>query len=550
MRVVPVAVLLFITTAFGCQRPEEPRPTNAGHRPSRADMDPPDASGGAAALEVAFEEAEHVVTQGRSLRVAVKLAFGDAAAPSVALSVRGLPRGLSSPPVTVTSKRAILEIRATDDAEQGPALAQLDAVRDGFRVTTAFPLFVRGPAGALDTTFGDGGTYEDPSDGSTAGTLVLGAEDSLFALRRCTWKVCVDHLTADGAPILTYGHDGVAWTGLDFPIARDLVAMREADGSLIVASESIDSVGVGIAKLGPDGAPVASFGTGEFGPGTMPVDLQGALAGLSPGPKGTFFVGGTERSGSDVWFGLRRFDAMGRPAAEFGDGGRVRAGLKTPWTGGVRDLGGHAWGIGALDERTHFVLGEGRFGSTLYYGICAISNTSGAPEAAFGTDGQQSYKFPVHQAIPFWTVGRHVAVTDGMIRAFVVWQDEDASTHYTLVALGADGRPIVGFGKDGLSAPIPVDDDAGSPIALAVDRQGRIVVVLGPTALAPAALVRFTKDGHPDPSFGHDGRVRIEGARSLIHADVAIQSDGRVVALTTKGDALEDHRTMLSRYWD
>lgn len=539
--------------ALGCSRAEEPSPTAASHRPSRSDEDSSNVSKGSAAFELSVDEGEHVVTQGQAIDLAVELGSRDGAPISVAFSVRGLPRGLTSSPVTVTTSttsRAFIEVRAADDAEQGLMHAQLDAVREGQRVTKAFSLFVRGRAGALDTTFGHGGTYEEPSEGSTAGALVLGAQDSLFALRRCAAKICVHHLSADGVSDATYGHSGTAWTGLDFPIVRDLVALRQEDGSLLVASEGIDAVGAGIAKLDPDGAPVAAFGTGEFGSGTMPVDFQGAIAGLSAGAKGAFFFGGTERVGSEAWFGIRHFDATGRPKNDFGEGGRVRAGLRTPLAGGSRDLGGHAWGIGALDERTLFVLGDGTLGGMIYYGMSAVSNTSGAPATSFGAGGQQTHKFPSERATPFRTVGRHLAVTDGMIRAFVVWQDEHLSTYYTLVALGTDGRPVAGFGKNGLSEPIPVDDAEGRPGAIAVDGQGRIIVALTSTDLEDAMLVRFTKDGAFDPSFGKNGRVRIEGARDAIHADVAIQSDGRVVVLSTNGDAPEEHHMMLSRYWD
>lgn len=101
-------------------------------------------------------------------------------------------------------------------------------------------------------------------------------------------------------------------------------------------------------------------------------------------------------------------------------------------------------------------------------------------------------------------------------------------------APAAPGARYPQFGQGGVvragvaAAPDNVED------SVAVDGQGR-VVVLATSAKGRSALLRFTPDGSPDPSFGgRDGSVPLPGGP---WHSLAIQSDGRLVlAGAVQGD--------------
>ena len=95
-----------------------------------------------------------------------------------------------------------------------------------------------------------------------------------------------------------------------------------------------------------------------------------------------------------------------------------------------------------------------------------------------------------------------------------------------------DGRLDRSFDGDGTVGPVVGEIFA---LAVAVAPNGRIVVG-GDFDIFAFGMARFRSDGRVDPSFGHDGVVRIhasggeQGANGLV-----IQPDGRIIATGSSG---------------
>lgn len=118
-------------------------------------------------------------------------------------------------------------------------------------------------------------------------------------------------------------------------------------------------------------------------------------------------------------------------------------------------------------------------------------------------------------------------VTDGRGNVFAVQRyNADGSLDVTF---GDQGLATVDIATGPFAAPI-TDEEA---LALAVRPDGRIVAVgrASSSAGGGAALAQFTRDGQPDPQFGHGGRVYVDDPDgNQDFSAVALQGDGRIVA--------------------
>ena len=101
-----------------------------------------------------------------------------------------------------------------------------------------------------------------------------------------------------------------------------------------------------------------------------------------------------------------------------------------------------------------------------------------------------------------------------------------------LMRLRPDGSQDVSFGYRGVAFS-PFTEDLFSERTLklsgvAIQADGRIVVVANPDSFSAPAFVRYLPDGRLDPSFGRNGVVRL--ARTGRLYKLTFQPDGRIVA--------------------
>jgi len=114
------------------------------------------------------------------------------------------------------------------------------------------------------------------------------------------------------------------------------------------------------------------------------------------------------------------------------------------------------------------------------------------------------------------------------------YPDRDTITNFTVIKLTKSGQPDLSFGEKGV-ANAPFHGQMFSIVnALAVQNNGKIIVggALEDSYAAPTdfAIVRFTKNGTIDSSFGTNGVTRtIFGGDDRVNS-LAIQTDGKIIA--------------------
>jgi uncharacterized delta-60 repeat protein len=96
-----------------------------------------------------------------------------------------------------------------------------------------------------------------------------------------------------------------------------------------------------------------------------------------------------------------------------------------------------------------------------------------------------------------------------------------------VVRLRRDGAVDRGFGVRGRAAVDLGGIEIGSAVAL--QRDGRIVVAGATTEGDDMAVARLNRDGTPDRGFGRRGRVLVDAGGSDEAAAVAVRPDGRIV---------------------
>src|SRR4029077_14098902 len=115
---------------------------------------------------------------------------------------------------------------------------------------------------------------------------------------------------------------------------------------------------------------------------------------------------------------------------------------------------------------------------------------------------------------------------DGKIVAVGGATVSDTSS-FALARYDTDGMLDVFFGASGLMTT-PFADDAEA-FAAVVQPDGRVVAV--GRASADFALARYDTNGQLDPFFGPDGRVTTPFPGDAVALAVALQPDGRLVAV-------------------
>lgn len=210
-----------------------------------------------------------------------------------------------------------------------------------------------------------------------------------------------------------------------------------------------------------------------------------------------------------------------RPDPSFGTGGTLV--LEHP--GVSRDVAVQSSGrlvVLAADETQQLVLGL---------------SPDGAPDTSFGDGGVTA--LPGTASWNYGGPGR-VVVDDGD-RIVVSGRTADATLF--VARLLADGTPDVSFGDEGMTEPPQAqcltDWCRPGPSALALDQQGRILVATTweDAAGTGIALLRVTRDGMLDATFGSGGVARAPSAQYDRPGGIAIAADGRIFAVATRVSA-------------
>jgi uncharacterized delta-60 repeat protein len=237
---------------------------------------------------------------------------------------------------------------------------------------------------------------------------------------------------------------------------------------------------------------------------------------FGPGPSSARAVA-SQRDGKVVTVGntgggtaLVRHNPDGSLDASFGDGGRQ---------------------IGAVDDTT-LPVAPARDVVVQDDGKILVAGGQGVTR--YNIDGSPDTNF---EPVPTSEVNAVALQEDGKVVVGGYGFDDDLRANFLVARYNPDGSLDAAFGNGGIQLT-----NLGSfaiAHAVAVQEDGKIVVAgLGATGeggQTGAALVRYEPDGSLDSGFGDQGRVVTDPSGAWIVNDLAVQEDGRIVAVGQSG---------------
>ena len=339
---------------------------------------------------------------------------------------------------------------------------------------------------------------------------------------------------AGGAPDPTFGDHGKVLTGLGATSYDSAHAVAiQADGKIVAAGVKTGR-GIGdfaLVRYTNSGNLDSSFGIG----GKVATDLgstdEGASAVAVLG-NGTIVVAGSSAGN----FALVRYLSSGRLDASFGAGGEV-----------LTNIGGRDGALALAIQRDGRIVAAGyRYLAAKGRGDFALVRytRSGKLDRSFGTAGK------VVTVLGARSEAHAVVVQpDGKIVA-AGWSYARRNHDFALVRYTGSGKLDTSFGIEGkVVTDLGGHDDGAN--AVVIQANGKIVAVGGSDAnrnhIDDFALVRYTTAGRVDGSFGQGGKALTDFGDGWANA-VAVQQHGEIVAAGFSGDPSINSDFALVRY--
>jgi uncharacterized delta-60 repeat protein len=311
---------------------------------------------------------------------------------------------------------------------------------------------------------------------------------------------------------------------------RAFAVATQADGKIIAAGQSLNGShnDFALVRYNTNGSLDTSFGLGgqvitrvgntnDFAKGVA-IQSDGKIV----------VVGYSLNGGNKSDFAVVRYNADGLLDSSFGSGGKVTTQVGNS-TGAPRD--DEAYAVSIQTDGKIIVAGTAVNNSTYYDFALVRYNTNGLLDTAFGSGGIVTTAVGLHSdddrahALALQPDGKIVAAGDG----------GGSYGDFAVVRYNTNGVLDTSFGLGGtgiVTTPIGSYYDRGQ--ALAIQADGKIVVAGHYTTNSfgeAVAVVRYNTNGSLDATFGSGGKVTTEiGIFSYAYA-VAIQSDGKIVAV-------------------
>lgn len=367
-------------------------------------------------------------------------------------------------------------------------------------------------SGALDPSFsGDGTASLDLGGQYEAGESVVLQNGKIAVLGGTSTggesDFALVRLTSSGSPDPSFSTDGSEI--VDFAGGFD-----EAGQLAVGTNDTLVSVGrseadFAVARVLSNGGPDTTFS----GDGLLTTDVatkfdRGSAVALEPND-GITAVGS---AGGDGDFGLVRYTATGSLDSTFSGDGKV-----------TTDFDGPDRAADVALTTTGGIVTAGKVqGSQV--GV-AVYASNGTLDPSFSGDGKLT-------ATGFGGVSA-VAVqpADGKI---LITGYADTVSGFALARFNSDGTPDTSFSGDGLQqTAIP---GGGNAREVAIQSNGKIVVA--GLAGGQYATARYDENGTLDPSYSGDGIATASVGGFFASAEgVAIQPDGKIIAVGSNGDA-------------
>jgi len=423
------------------------------------------------------------------------------------------------------------------DAARGVALqadGKIVAVGGG---GADFALARYNPNGSLDTSFsGDGKQTTDfGGDHDQAAAVALQGDGKIVAVGGALGTGGQDFALArynpDGSLDSSFSGDGKQTTDFFGESDEATAVALQGDGKIVAVGGALGTAGqdFALARYNPDGSLDPSFSgegkqTTNFGGGddtAAAVALQGDGKIVAVGGAGT----------GD--FALARYNPDGSLDPSFSGDGKQRT-----------DFGG------ALGETATGVAlqGDGKIVAVGYVGIDGIEsdfalaryNPDGSLDTSFSGDGKQTTDFGGGDD----GAAGGALQGDGKIVAVGSAGEGINAPDFALARYNPDGSLDTSFAGDGKQTTDFGGGDQATGVALQAD--GKIVAV-GYSG-AEFALARYNSDGPLDPSFSGDGKQTTDFGGGAGANGVALQADGKIVAVGAAFGGATGSDFALARY--
>lgn len=451
---------------------------------------------------------------------------------SIELFVDGLPPYVSVAPAEIARKEdaGTVVLSALPEAlQQGPIA--LTVVGEGEREveSAALTLIVRGPAGALDERFGDGGVVvrDFALESDRAQAVAVDAEGRIVAAGRMTNANDAAFAAARwdslGRPDETFGGEGWVSTNLVSGLFDGANALAVGSGGTLVLAGNGGN-DFGLVRYLPDGTLDATFNP-SGSPGTLRTDVTGVAAAdaafaLLVEPDGGALVAGVAaRAGLGDDFALVRYLHDGALDASLGTAGGIV----------FQDFAGLADQAFAMSRTPAGVAIAGHATRVATGNDLAVAAylDDGTPEPNFGASGLLELPFSASldriQAVSVSSSGVVVSAGRG--------GGVGGTGEWLVTRHDGTGALDPGFGVGGIVAFdwFGLFDTVN---AMLVQADGKILLAGTVTNVSNTdiALVRLMPDGSFDFGFGEGGRVLLDIANGTDDAfALALHPDGRIV---------------------
>ena len=425
------------------------------------------------------------------------------------------------PWITITSEgsgtgNGAITYSVSEGTNIAPRTGTITVAGQTFTVTQAAAIF---DTGGLDTTFNapNGAvTFDSDSNGSDGYAMEIQADGKIVVVGRIygdTTSAVVLRYNNDGTLDNSFGTNGIVMYSVNGWNAVSAVALQP-DGKIVVAGATYDGTygEVAVSRFNADGTLDNSFGTDGLVTYNSNWGAEGNAVAIQP--DGKIVVAGGSYNGLDSVLVLR-YNADGTLDNSFGTNGRVTY-TDIGWT--------HGYAMAIQPDGKIVVAGTGYYDDTTSALILRY-NTDGSLDNSFGTNGLATYSDDAED------YGNAMAIQpDGKI--VVAGRNYNGAIGAVLVLrYNADGTLDNNFGTSGVVNYTDGSSSYGS--AVAVQPDGKTVVV-GQTYDGTAVLVlRYGADGIPDNTFGAQGVVTYNSGAG---AAVAIQPDGKIAVAGSSYD--------------
>jgi uncharacterized delta-60 repeat protein len=403
--------------------------------------------------------------------------------------------------------------------------------------------------GDLDLSFGTGGkvTTDFGPISNSATAIAIQADGKLVVVGSSgSFDFALARYNADGSLDASFGTGGKVTTDIGLFDEAFAVAIQ-ADGKIVAAGGTAPEgfcCQFALARYNADGSLDASFGVGGKVTTIFSGDSRAFAVAIQVDGK-IVAAGGT----SDPFvtdFAFARYNADGSLDASFGVGGKV-----------TTDFGGFDAASGLAIQGDNKIVAVGAGGPNNDF-VLARYNTDGSLDTSFGTGGKVTTDFGGFDGASGLAMqGDDKIVAAGRGGFFTV---------FALARYNTDGSLDTTFDGDGMVTTQFFGENIESAAGVAIQTNGKIVVTgsVFSTFDPSFALARYNTDGSLDTSFGTGGKVTTDfGDPSDVGVlcppgrkdcsedfakDVAIQSDGKIVAVGGAGPCTPPCMFALARY--